>query len=258
MIDRQATASPVGGVTLKAFGQEMPNRLLCLPYAGGSATAYVPWTMPLAQAGISLIAAQLPGRQDQLHLPTHRTFELLVADLADQAQRIGAPYAVFGHSFGATLAFDLARELQRRGTRMPVCLIVSGAPAPHCADDSVSEASSDAELLDHIQSLDGTPPDVIADAELVEIFLRSLKADTSLLSARLGQGGGQLRGVPAFAYGGSVDTTVTMDQLRGWLDYGTGGRIRVFTGDHFFPWGSDQRFWPALLEDLGSSFRRTG
>ncbi|KAL1515560.1 hypothetical protein AB1Y20_002180 [Prymnesium parvum] len=57
-----------------------------------------------------------------------------IAQLADDIEPTvgGAPYALYGFSFGALVAYELALELQRRALSPPLLLAVAGRGAPHC------------------------------------------------------------------------------------------------------------------------------
>src|ERR1044072_860665 len=105
-------------------------RLFCFPYGGGAARAYRPWTKALPPE-IDVCAIQLPGRGNRLREPPLTKMSLAV-DLAGReiVSLLDRPYAFFGHSMGAILAFEVVRLLRRSGHQSPAHLFVSGHKAP--------------------------------------------------------------------------------------------------------------------------------
>ena len=106
-------------------------RMFCFPYAGGGASAYRGWAGPLPP-DVEVCPVQLPGREGRLRDAPFDHPEPLVQALADALQPYfqGLPFVFFGHSMGAMLGFELARELRRRGQSLPLHLFVSGRRAP--------------------------------------------------------------------------------------------------------------------------------
>src|SRR5690348_12875642 len=105
--------------------------LVCLPYAGGSTAAFRSWETALADA-IELWRVQLPGRGARIAEPPYTRLRPLVRALAQVLQSAtDRPYALFGHSMGALLAYEVALALRADGRPPPRRLIVSGHRAPH-------------------------------------------------------------------------------------------------------------------------------
>lgn len=103
-------------------------RLLCLPHAGGSAPFYLPFARALAP-DVDVLTVQYPGRQDRRHEPCIDS----ITDLADSLTGevlpwADRPLAIFGHSMGAMIAFELALRLERQGTQP---LVVSPRAGVH-------------------------------------------------------------------------------------------------------------------------------
>src|SRR4051794_36920377 len=99
------------------------RRLFCLPHAGGGAAAFRRWADGMA-AAVEVVAVQPPGRETRFREPPFTDWRSLVVSLAD-ALPADRPFALFGHSLGALLAFELARELRRRGGPPPDHLFVA-------------------------------------------------------------------------------------------------------------------------------------
>jgi len=155
------------------------TRLFCFPYAGGSASIYRPWNgAPLEQVEVCPI--QTPGRENRIadkpftHL---RTLAKAVADVIP----LDKPFALFGHSVGALLCFEVARELRRRRAAVPFHLFVSGCSAPNlCPNRPPRFNLTREQLLAEIRKLGGTPEEVLEDSELLDLVLPAIRADFSL------------------------------------------------------------------------------
>ena len=105
-------------------------RLFCLPYVGGAASVYEPWRGAFGD-DVEVCPVELPGHQTRLREPAFTHVDALVDALASAlVDELDVPYALFGHSLGSLVAFELARELRRRGVGEPRALLVSGGPAP--------------------------------------------------------------------------------------------------------------------------------
>jgi surfactin synthase thioesterase subunit len=156
--------------------------LYCLPYAGAGTNVFAGWAKALAPT-IDVRTVQLPGRGARLDDPVQ-------VDPADLARAIAAsidrPYAFYGHSMGARLGFEVARELRRLGTVPPTRLYVGGSPSPdtplHPTLAGLSRLDDD-ELMAHLLGLGAIPPEVARSHELRELVLPGIRADFGWLDA---------------------------------------------------------------------------
>lgn len=153
-------------------------RLFCLPYSGASAMVYARWRRALPE-WLQVCPLELPGRGMRLGEPLQRDIKTLAAQLADEISRdLDGPYALFGHSLGGLLAFELAHALAARKAPAPLALFASGTAGP--AHRDVSEYAvekTDEQLIARLRELQGTAEEVLANAELMQLMLPILRAD---------------------------------------------------------------------------------
>ena len=153
-------------------------RLFCFPYAGGTAQIYRQWPDYLP-TDVEVCSIQLPGRGSQLQQPAFTRLLALVEPLTETiARHLDKPFVFFGHSMGALIGFEVARRLRREGRREPEGLFVSGRRAPQIDEpEPVTFNLPDAELLDELRRLNGTPEEVLDNPDLLQLMLPILRAD---------------------------------------------------------------------------------
>jgi len=211
--------------------------LLCLPYSGASAMVYARWRRKLP-AWLNVRPVELPGRGARFGEALQTDMQALARQLAVE-QRLAAskPYALLGHSLGALLAFELAYELQALGCPAPSALFACGTAAPTRREEydgkDWREPKSDAQLIDELRQLQGTPEEVLANEELMGLTLPILRADF-LLCGSFNYGERAPLDVPIHVFGGKQDS-VRADQLLDWqADAASGFSLDLFDGHHFF------------------------
>lgn len=208
-------------------------RLVCLPHAGGSASYFFPVSRALSPT-VDVVAIQYPGRQDRRSEPCLES----VADLADgiaEAVRplTGLPLSFFGHSLGATLAFEVARRLERDG--LPVAgLFASGRRAPSRHRDERFHLCDDPGLLAEVRKLSGTAPQLLDDDEVIRMVLPAIRSDYRAAETYRYSPGPPLT-CPVVALVGGDDPKVSREEAEAWADHTEGPfRLRVFPGGHFY------------------------
>ncbi|MGW6980355.1 thioesterase II family protein [Streptomyces sp. NPDC054932] len=209
-------------------------RLFCFPHAGAGASAFAAWPA-LFPPEVEIVAVQLPGREDRVGEPHPASVDAAVRTVAVALRPyLQGPYAFFGHSGGALLAFELARALRKRGTR-PGHLFLSGQPAP--GTDLAGpplHGLSDEDFGAALRDLDGTSDGVFTDPELMKLLLPTLRADFTLWENHRHRPGEPLD-VPITALGGDTDPRAPVSGLHAWEEQTTGPfSVEVFPGGHFY------------------------
>ncbi|MFD7626800.1 thioesterase II family protein [Streptomyces sp. NPDC059851] len=215
------------------------TRIVCLPHAGGAATAYQGWARHLP-GDTELLAVQYPGRQDRMAEPCIES----MAELADAVCTAltalpPLPTALFGHSMGSLVAYETVVRMERRAPEsLPVHLFVSGSGAPHRVRTDLP-ALDDESLIAYTRRQNAV--DVAADQdpyaipELRELLLPSLRADFTLLTGYRPAVPPAAVPVPVTALGGDQDAGCPVGALPTWADLTTTGfASRVFPGGHFY------------------------
>jgi len=250
---RTATARPESHVWFPGI-EDAPEgklRLFCLPWAGGGALPYRAWREPLGTVA-AVVPVRLPGRETRSGEAAYERIEPLVEALAGQiAPFIDKPYALFGHSMGAGIAFELTRELRRAGLPLPVSLHASGARAPqYRLNHQPPPEPTMRDFIEELRRLEGFPPSVLNNPELLKLALPSLLSDARLYRHYRYEPGAPLA-LPVFAYGGEADPNVTAQHLNAWGEQTTVYFKRSeFRGGHFYLEPSQAALLAALKADL--------
>jgi len=228
-------------------------RLFCFPYAGGSALIYRKWQDAFpASSGVEVLPVQLPGRGKRRNEPAFARYEPLVEALADAlSPHFDRPFAFFGHSMGALLAFELARLSQQRGLPAPQRLFASGSPAPHKRSDKPPTYDlPDAEFIEELRRLKGTPTQVLEHPELMQLMMPLLRADFALTQTYVYREGRRLN-CPFTVYGGREDEEVRGERISAWCELTSGGcSLKEFEGGHFFIHTAEEQLLQALKLEL--------
>ncbi len=230
--------------------QESANstmRLFCFPFAGGGAGIFRGWHEHFPHS-VAVCPVRLPGRETRLHERAFDRMELLIPVLREAIEpHLDKPFALFGHSMGAPIAFELARSLVKR----PLALLVAGARAPQLRRDHVPPPPpSDEDLIDELRRLNGIPVELLEHRDLMHLALPALRADTALYRNYVYQEGPPLD-CPIRAYGGLDDERITRQHLDAWASQTTQSfDLEMFPGGHFFLQTHRAEFLKALARDL--------
>lgn len=205
---------------------------------------------------VEVRALALPGRGERIADPAVDKLGELVGTLADAAEPlVDRSWALFGHSMGAILAFELARELRRRGLPDPRLLAVAGQDAPHTAGSgSELHRLPDAELVDELRRLDGTPAEVLESADVLGLILPALRADFRIGETYGFEAQAPLD-VPILVLDGLGDPETSEQGIEGWAQHSSARTDLVrLPGRHFFLHAAQT----PLLQALGRALDRAG
>jgi medium-chain acyl-[acyl-carrier-protein] hydrolase len=210
-------------------------RLFCFPYAGGGALVYRNWGEILPR-DIDVCAVQLPGRGNRLReSPFNRMTQVVEAVGREIVPLLDRPYALFGHSMGAIISFELARLLRRDGLSAPTHLFASGHKAPQIPKtEPFTYNLPQAEFIEELQRLNGTPKEVLDHPELMQIMIPLLRADFESIQTYSYKDEPPLD-CPITALDGLHDPGMGRETLEPWREQTTAAfNLRMFPGDHFF------------------------
>jgi medium-chain acyl-[acyl-carrier-protein] hydrolase len=230
-----------------------PWQLFCFPHAGAGTSPYAAWSAALAP-DVEVTAVCPPGRERHIGAPPHRAMDTLVEALLPVIRpRLRPPYAFFGHSLGALVAFALALALEQEN-RGPARLIVSSAAPPHLAKPEPRVCRlDDAGLIRQMASYGGFPLQVAESAELLRLVLPTLRADIEI-AEHYSVGADYRVRCPVTAFGGLSDAGVPPRALTGWraLTDGPFG-LSLLPGGHFYLISQRESLLNALRLDLGTT-----
>jgi surfactin synthase thioesterase subunit len=227
-------------------------RLFCFPNAGGGAALLHSWLNGLSEE-IDLCPIHLPGRERRLHEPPFVRMDALVRTLLlDLEPYLDIPFALFGHSIGSLMAFEMAREIRRRGLRSPVRLFVSAHAAPQIprAVEPIHQLEDPEFVEALIRRYDAIPSVILADKKMMEMFIPALKSDMEIMETYTYRSEPPLP-CPISALGGVLDSTVATSQLGAWQQQTAHSfRLHMFPGKHFFLKEARPQVLSAIFSDL--------
>ncbi|WP_404790315.1 type I polyketide synthase [Altericista sp. CCNU0014] len=210
-------------------------RLFCLPYAGAGASIFRSWAEALPP-GVEVCAIQLPGREDRLgETPLTRIGSLVQRLVPILQPHLEIPFAIFGHSMGGLVGFELVRELRRQNCALPTHLFASGIRAPQLPDLNLPiHRLPEPQFLEALQKLQGTPEAILQNAELMKLLSPTIRADLAIAENYIYAAEEKLL-CPITAFGGQQDPLARPEDLSGWKDQTLSDfALHVFPTDHFF------------------------
>ncbi|GAA4812133.1 thioesterase II family protein [Streptomyces ziwulingensis] len=220
---------------IRRFHHE-PGRatLVCFPHAGGAASFFYPVSDAL-RSELEVVAVQYPGRQDRLReRPLTTVDELADGALAALRPLLDRPLAFFGHSMGASVAFEVAARMRRESAGAPVALFVSGRRAPSRHREEAVHLLDDDGLVAELRKLSGTDARVLGDLDMLRMILPAIRGDYTAAETYRYRPGSPLT-CPIVALVGDRDPRVSLEEAGAWADHTTGGfELRAFEGGHFY------------------------
>ncbi|GLI08149.1 thioesterase [Paenibacillus tyrfis] len=210
-------------------------QLFCLPYAGGSATIYSKWKRILS-ADIELYPVELAGRGRRFNESPYDNVEQAIEDIYREiGGRLHTPFALFGHSMGSLLTYELCCKIKQLKGVEPVHIFASGRRAPQCPHDrKVMHLLPEAEFMTEVHQLGGTPRELFENRELAEIFMPLLRADYKLVESYAYYEKNVKFDCDLTVLNGKEDDMVP-EHLTAWGDHTNGSfKIVEYDGGHFF------------------------
>lgn len=211
-------------------------RLFCFPHVGAGASAFNVWQPAWMPDNIELWTVRLPGREQRLSEPPfHRMGPFVEALYEVMAAQLSGPYAFYGHSLGALVAFEMARKIQRQGKPGPIRLLVSAHTAPQLGlCRPVLHNLPDKEFVKALRRFAGTPDEALENEDLMSIMMAVLRADFEV-DETYSYEEGQPLDCPISAFGGIDDPDVSQDDLAAWKAHTSQEfSLQMMEGDHFF------------------------
>jgi surfactin synthase thioesterase subunit len=190
--------------------------LVCLPFAGSGAGFFRAWRDRFRDE-LTIVPLQLPGREERFLDEPYQAITDAGAELTPLvAELLGdSPVALFGHSMGALLAYEIAQRLAESGGPQPVRLFVSGSGGPGAMREQRATGLDDAAFLARVQEFAGYRHEALSEPDLLELLLPLLRADVAMHEAYVPRAGLPLT-IPVTALRGAEDTLVTLAQAEQW------------------------------------------
>jgi medium-chain acyl-[acyl-carrier-protein] hydrolase len=208
--------------------------LICMPYAGGNPELFSAWAGRIAR-DVELVAVRLPGHGSRIRETPFADWDDLVSDTCDAlAGYLSGPHVLYGHCFGARLAYEVAHRTAR-GSIVARRLFLSGCRSPDAPQGHpyLHELPDD-EFCDALAKEGAAPPEVLGSAALMRMLLPAVRGEIRLAELwddRHGRG----VSVPITAIRGREDAGLEAQRMAGWPAYTTGGcEFAEVPGDHFF------------------------
>ncbi|PID43654.1 MAG: hypothetical protein CSA52_02805 [Gammaproteobacteria bacterium] len=224
-------------------------RLICIPHGGGGPQSYKTWAEQLPEH-IEVLALGFPGRGSRYAEAAIHSMPPLADGITEALKPfLDKPYALFGHSVGALVAYEAACRIRATGLMQPMRLIVSAHETPENSyTDQPMYTLSDSELLDKIGALGLVPEDAMQNTELVQFILPALRADFEL-SETYTYRPSEALALPVTAMLGVDDPLLNKNAMQQWEKYTTAAfTLRCYQGDHFYTVSAEQQ----VLDDIAA------
>jgi medium-chain acyl-[acyl-carrier-protein] hydrolase len=243
-------------ITMNAWVKVVPRsgvrlRLFCFPHSGAGALSFRSWQDNFPSE-IDICPVQLPGRENRFRDKPYEHMAPLVKAATDALMPyLDQPFALYGHSLGSLVAFEIARRLRIQGARQPEHLFVSGCHAPQLppATAPISQLNDKA-FLTEVERFGGISKELLQNTEFITMVLPILRADLSIYDTYAYTVAPPLD-LPISAYGGSQDARAPEALLAAWRKQTNSQfSLQMFPGGHFFLQSDQKRFLATLTKSL--------
>ncbi|MBW4567204.1 MAG: SDR family NAD(P)-dependent oxidoreductase [Tolypothrix carrinoi HA7290-LM1] len=244
------TAVPTDWLVFPKPNPDACLRLFCFPYLGGSSSVFLPWSDDLP-SDVEVCAVKLPGNKDFLGEQSFDELTSIVETLAQVVlPYLDKPFVFYGHSLGALVSFELARQLRRENGKIPAHLFIGASQAPQLPYLHPSvEQFSEFELIKGV-SVNDLLQLYWEKTELVELLPQILK-EVTLLTERYSYTEEEPLDCPISVFGGTQDKVITEDLLSAWREQTRSTfKLQMFSGNHLFLHSDQQLLLQAISEEL--------
>jgi len=212
-------------------------KLFCLPHAGGSARVFMPWKRYISDF-IELCPIELSGRGSRMNEPFYQTFEeglndvfqIIVKKLDDSP----SPYALFGHSMGGMITYELSHRIQKIGFKNPMHIYFSGMKVPGAPTPKKDDKVSDEWIEERIRRLGGIPEELMNNKDVLKLFMPVLRSDFHMLETRQPSNKYEKLNTDITILNGASDDLVTNDSEKWQTVTSKKLNVHTFEGGHFF------------------------
>jgi surfactin synthase thioesterase subunit len=249
--------------TMKGRSDTASLRVFALPFVGGGASVFKPWPTDLPDT-VEVMGIQYPGREDRIHEVPIDSMPAFVAELADaMLPYLDRSFAVYGHSMGGLLAYELTKYLEQQYAEVPMKLIVAGWPSPALVEGYVRNLKHIRNGFDIDRESDARVLEVLRDNRLftapidndapVKPLMPSVRADLKMLGDYRFENGVALR-APITVLHGAEDPLFEVDQLQAWEKLTNGGfSLATVAGDHLFIRNPSAQVMRTIADELSAA-----
>ncbi|NUI24484.1 MULTISPECIES: thioesterase II family protein [Bacillus amyloliquefaciens group] len=213
-----------------------PIKLFCIPHAGGLSSIYSEWSNSVGPE-IELIPVELAGRGSRFSENPYKTINQAIDDITELILRKcdNKCYAIYGHSMGAYISYEVILKLMKITDNLPQHLFVSGKGAPYLTKETFISGLPDKQVIQWLNKLGGIPKELIENYELMKLFLPVIRNDYKLIESYNHNIKKKLSNVTLTVLTGKFDESITIGEVEGWKEYSE-KEVDVYqiSGGHFF------------------------